>query len=147
MKFLVLLCLALSTSLTLANKEALKRLDALFDLRIKKNEEYREQFSEEAAELENKEAREFLVRSEKENGQLWVDFTKRMKTIPDITARLQYIRLEIVGEIHTGYYDLEYAEGLKEQFSARSVIAKYKKQLRELESIETLLKKAPAEKK
>lgn len=148
MKKLLALCLVLSSSLALANEELTKKLDALFDLRIKINEDYRDQFAEEATELENKEAREFLEKSEKENGQVWVDFLKRMKTNPDLKARIQLLRLEIVGEINNGYYDLEFAEGVKDQFKARGVITKWNKHLKELEAAEALLEKsAKSEKK
>jgi len=47
------LILALSTSPGFANKELITKLDELFDLRIKVNRKYKEQFTEEAKNLEN----------------------------------------------------------------------------------------------
>ena len=47
------LILALSTSPGFANKELITKLDELFDLRIKVNRKYKEQFTEEAKDLEN----------------------------------------------------------------------------------------------
>ena len=147
MKTLSLLCLFLTTTFASADKEALKRLDALFDLRIKANEEYRDEYAEEAMELENKEVREYLAKSEKKLGQDWVDFVKRMKANPDLGARIQFLRLELQGELNSCYYDLEYSDGVREQYKIRGDMVKWKKQLKELEEVETLLKKKTPEKK
>lgn len=138
MKIILALILALTSSFTLANEELTKKLDDLFDLRIKVNEEYRDQFAKDAEDLENKEARDFLVKSEKEYGQVWVDFLKNMKTNPDLKARMQLLRIEIVGEINNGYYDLEYAEGFADRTEAKASIVKWRKALKQLEEAEEL---------
>ena len=64
MKALSLLILALSSSFGSSNEVITAKLDELFDLRIKVNKEYKKQFTEDAKELENAEARKFLVKRE-----------------------------------------------------------------------------------
>lgn len=140
MKSLLLIILALTSPVAFANEELTKKLDALFDLRIKINEDYKVKFTEEAKDLRNEEAREFLVKSENKHGQVWIDFLKNMKTNPDLKARMQLLRIEIVGDLNTGYYDLEYAEGIKDRFKAKTAITKWKKALKELEEAEALYK-------
>lgn len=139
MKPLIILCLALTSVLAPANEEAIRKLDALFDVRIKLNEKYAVDFVEDARELESKEAREFLVNAEKDYGQIWVAFLKRMKVNPDLKARAQLLRIEFDGELNNSYYDLEYAEGIKERFKIQGDIVKWKKHLKELEAAEALL--------
>ena len=147
MKRIALLILALSTSLGFANKELITKLDELFDLRIKVNKSYKEQFTEEAKELENPKAKEFLVKSESNYGQKWIDYLEYMKVTPDLKARLFVLRLEIVGDLNTGYYDLEYAAGFAEKTKANASIVKWKKALRKLEEAEAIYKKIAKEEK
>ncbi|MDA9831606.1 hypothetical protein N9C66_09705 [Akkermansiaceae bacterium] len=147
MKSITLLILALSTSLGFANKELITKLDELFDLRIKVNKEYKERFTEEARDLENAEARKFLVKSENDYGQKWIDHLEHMKTSPDIKARLLVLHLEIVGDLNNGYYELEGASGLVEKAKAKTAITKWKKALKKLEEAEALYKAMPKKRK
>lgn len=148
MKFLSLLCLFPALLTPLFADPLTDQLDALFEARIEVNEKYRDEFSAEAEELEKKEVREILVEGEKTYGQLWVDYLKRMKKNPDLIARAQVLRLELVGEIHDCYYNLEYAQSFSEEAAVRGKIVKWKKQLKKLAAAEKLLakKKAPVKK-
>ena len=61
MKILSIVILALSTSFGFANKELNKKLDELFDLRIKIAKVQNEQFLKDAESLSNPKVRELLV--------------------------------------------------------------------------------------
>ena len=141
-QILTLAFFSITSALGFSNEELTKKLDNLFDLRIKTNEQYRDEFTSDAEELENKKAREFLTKSEKEYGQVWIDFLKRMKKSPDLQARLQILRIEIQGELQNAYYDLEYAFDITERVAANANIARWETQMTKLKEAEALYKKS-----
>ena len=146
MKILSIVILALSTSFGFANKELNKKLDELFDLRIKIAKVQNEQFLKDAESLSNPKVREFLVKSESDLGQHWIKYLGYIKVTPDLKARLLVLRLEIVSELNNGYYDLESAESFLEKTEANASIVKWKKALKKLEEAEAIYKKLPKEK-
>jgi D-arabinose 1-dehydrogenase-like Zn-dependent alcohol dehydrogenase len=87
------------------------------------------------------------VKSESDYGQKWIDYLEYMKVTPDLKARLLVLRLEIVGDLNTGYYDLEYAEDFAEKTKANASIVKWKKALKKLEEAEAIYKTMAKEKK
>ena len=147
MKILSIVILALSTSFGFANKELNKKLDELFDLRIKIAKVQNEEFLKGAESLKNPKVREFLVKSESDLGQHWIKYLGYMKVTPDLKARLLVLRLEIVNELNNGYYDLEDAESFLEKTEANASIVKWKKALKKLEEAEAIYKKLAKEKK
>ena len=146
MKILSIVILALSTSFGFANKELNKKLDELFDLRIKIAKVQNEEFLKDAESLSNPKVREFLVKSESDLGQHWIKYLGYIKVTPDLKARLLVLRLEIVSELNNGYYDLESAESFLEKTEANASIVKWKKALKKLEEAEAIYKKLPKEK-
>ena len=146
MKKLSIVILALSTSFGLANQELNKKLDELFDLRIKIAKVQNEEFLKGAESLKNPKVREFLVKSESDLGQHWIKYLGYMKVTPDLKARLLVLRLEIVNELNNGYYDLEDAESFLEKTEANASIVKWKKALKKLEEAEAIYKKLAKEK-
>ena len=146
MKIVSIVILALSTSFGFANKELNKKLDELFDLRIKIAKVQNEQFLKDAESLSNPKVREFLVKSESDLGQHWIKYLGYIKVTPDLKARLLVLRLEIVSELNNGYYDLESAESFLEKTEANASIVKWKKALKKLEEAEAIYKKLPKEK-
>nr|MBR9812054.1 hypothetical protein [bacterium] len=146
MKILSMVILALSTSFGFANKELNKKLDELFDLRIKIAKVQNEEFLKDAESLSNPKVREFLVKSESDLGQHWIKYLGYIKVTPDLKARLLVLRLEIVSELNNGYYDLESAESFLEKTEANASIVKWKKALKKLEEAEAIYKKLPKEK-
>ena len=147
MKILSIVILALSTSFGFANKELNKKLDELFDLRIKIAKVQNEEFLKDAESLSNPKVREFLVKSESDLGQHWIKYLGYIKVTPDLKARLLVLRLEIVSELNNGYYDLESAESFLEKTEANASIVKWKKALKKLEEAEAIYKKLAKEKK
>ena len=147
MKKLSIVILALSTSFGLANQELNKKLDELFDLRIKIAKVQNEEFLKDAESLGNPKVRELLVKSESDLGQHWIKYLGYMKVTPDLKARLLVLRLEIVAELNNGYYDLEDAESFLEKTDANASIVKWKKALKKLEEAEAIYKKLAKEKK
>ena len=147
MKILSIVILALSTSFGFANKELNKKLDELFDLRIKIAKVQNEEFLKGAESLKNPKVREFLVKSESDLGQHWIKYLGYIKVTPDLKARLLVLRLEIVSELNNGYYDLESAESFLEKTEANASIVKWKKALKKLEEAEAIYKKLAKEKK
>ena len=146
MKKLSIVILALSTSFGLANQELNKKLDELFDLRIKIAKVQNEEFLKDAESLGNPKVRELLVKSESDLGQHWIKYLGYMKVTPDLKARLLVLRLEIVNELNNGYYDLEDAESFLEKTEANASIVKWKKALKKLEEAEAIYKKLAKEK-
>ena len=146
MRILSIVILALSTSFGFANKELNKKLDELFDLRIKIAKVQNEEFLKDAESLSNPKVREFLVKSESDLGQHWIKYLGYIKVTPDLKARLLVLRLEIVSELNNGYYDLESAESFLEKTEANASIVKWKKALKKLEEAEAIYKKLPKEK-
>ena len=146
MKILSIVILALSTSFGFANKELNKKLDELFDLRIKIAKVQNEEFLKGAESLKNPKVREVLVKSESALGQHWIKYLGYMKVTPDLKARLLVLRLEIVNELNNGYYDLEDAESFLEKTEANASIVKWKKALKKLEEAEAIYKKLAKEK-
>ena len=143
MKHLLLAAVAALTlsGLVSAQNEA---LDALFDERIKDNEEYRDQYAKEA---EDTTVAEELVPHEKESGQMWVDYLKHVKEKGDLKTKEYVLSLEYRGELSGAYWDLEYAEGVLEKTQARAKITKYKRKLEELDQLLNPEKAAKPEEK
>ena len=146
MKKLSIVILAISTSFGLANQELNKKLDELFDLRIKIAKVQNKEFLKDAESLENPKVRELLVKSESDLGQHWIKYLGYMKVTPDLKARLLVLRLEIVNELNNGYYNLEDANSFLEKTQANASIVKLKKALKELEEAEAIYKKLAKEK-
>jgi exonuclease VII small subunit len=146
MKKLSIVILALSTSFGLANQELNKKLDELFDLRIKIAKVQNEEFLKDAESLGNPKVRELLVKSESDLGQHWIKYLGYMKVTPDLKARLLVLRLEIVNELNNGYYNLEDANSFLEKTQANASIVKWKKALKELEEAEAIYKNLAKEK-
>jgi hypothetical protein len=146
MKKLSIVILAISTSFGLANQELNKKLDELFDLRIKIAKVQNKEFLKDAESLGNPKVRELLVKSESDLGQHWIKYLGYMKVTPDLKARLLVLRLEIVNLLHNGYYNLEYAESFLEKTQANASIVKWKKALKKLEEAEAIYKKLAKEK-
>ena len=147
MKKLATVIFALSTSFGFSNQELNKKLDELFDLRIKIAKVQNGEFLKGAESLKNPKVREFLVKSESDFGQHWIKYLGYMKVTPDLKARLLVLRLEIVMELNNGYYDLESAESFIEKTEANASIVKWKKALKKLEEAEAIYKKLAKEKK
>ena len=147
MKILSIVILTLSTSFGFANKELNKKLDELFDLRIKIAKVQNEEFLKDAESVENPKVREFLVKSESDFGQHWIKYLGYMKVTPDLKARLLVLRTEIVHSLHNGYYNLAYAGSFLEKTEANASIVKWKKALKKLEEAEVIYKKLAKEKK
>ena len=147
MKKLSIVILAISTSFGLANQELNKKLDELFDLRIKIAKVQNKEFLKDAESLGNPKVRELLVKSESDLGQHWIKYLGYMKVTPDLKARLLVLRLEIVNELNNGYYNLEDANSFLEKTQANASIVKWKKALKELEEAEAIYKKLAKEKK
>ncbi|MDC0324870.1 hypothetical protein OAL42_02245 [Akkermansiaceae bacterium] len=147
MKKLSIVILALSTSFGLANQELNKKLDELFDLRIKIAKVQNEEFLKDAESLGNPKVRELLVKSESNLGQHWIKYLGYMKVTPDLKARLLVLRLEIVNELNNGYYNLEDANSFLEKTQANASIVKWKKALKKLEEAEAIYKNLAKEKK
>ena len=146
MKRLSIVILELLTSFGSANKELNKKLDELFDLRIKIAKVQNKEFLKDAESLGNPKVRELLVKSESDLGQHWIKYLGYMKVTPDLKARLLVLRLEIVNLLHNGYYNLEYAESFLEKTQANASIVKWKKALKKLEEAEAIYKKLAKEK-
>ena len=146
MKKLSIVILALLTSFGSANKELNKKLDELFDLQIKTSKVHTEENIKEAESLGNSKVKEFLVKSESDLGQHFIEYLGYMKVTPDLKARLLVLRLEIVNLLHNGYYNLEYAESFLEKTQANASIVKWKKALKKLEEAEAIYKKLSKEK-
>ena len=146
MKKLSIVILAISTSFGLANQELNKKLDELFDLRIKIAKVQNKEFLKVAESLRNPKVREFLVKSESDLGQHWIKYLGYMKVTPDLKARLLVLRLEIVNELNNGYYNLEDANSFLEKTQANASIVKWKKALKELEEAEAIYKNLAKEK-
>jgi len=146
MKKLSIVILAISTSFGLANQELNKKLDELFDLRIKIAKVQNKEFLKDAESLENPKVRELLVKSESDLGQHWIKYLGYMKVTPDLKARLLVLRLEIVNELNNGYYNLEDANSFLEKTQANASIVKWKKALKELEEAEAIYKNLAKEK-
>jgi exonuclease VII small subunit len=146
MKKLSIVILAISTSFGLANQELNKKLDKLFDLRIKIAKVQNKEFLKDAESLGNPKVRELLVKSESDLGQHWIKYLGYMKVTPDLKARLLVLRLEIVNELNNGYYNLEDANSFLEKTQANASIVKWKKALKELEEAEAIYKNLAKEK-
>jgi exonuclease VII small subunit len=146
MKKLSIVILAISTSFGLANQELNKKLDELFDLRIKIAKVQNKEFLKDAESLGNPKVRELLVKSESDLGQHWIKYLGYMKVTPDLKARLLVLRLEIVKELNNGYYNLEDANSFLEKTQANASIVKLKKALKELEEAEAIYKNLAKEK-
>jgi exonuclease VII small subunit len=146
MKKLSIVILAISTSFGLANQELNKKLDELFDLRIKIAKVQNKEFLKDAESLGNPKVRELLVKSESDLGQHWIKYLGYMKVTPDLKARLLVLRLEIVNELNNGYYNLEDANSFLEKTQANASIVKLKKALKELEEAEAIYKNLAKEK-
>ena len=146
MKKLSIVILAISTSFGLANQELNKKLDELFDLRIKIAKVQNKEFLKDAESLGNPKVRELLVKSESDLGQHWIKYLGYMKVTPDLKARLLVLRLEIVNLLHNGYYNLEDANSFLEKTQANASIVKLKKALKELEEAEAIYKNLAKEK-
>ena len=146
MKRLSIVILALLTSFGSANKELNKKLDELFDLRIKIAKVQNKEFLKDAESLGNPKVRELLVKSESDLGQHWIKYLGYMKVTPDLKARLLVLRLEIVNELNNGYYNLEDANSFLEKTQANASIVKWKKALKELEEAEAIYKNLAKEK-
>jgi|TARA_B100001093_G_C26427789_1_gene842641 exonuclease VII small subunit len=146
MKKLSIVILAISTSFGLANQELNKKLDELFDLRIKIAKVQNKEFLKDAESLGNPKVRELLVKSESDLGQHWIKYLGYMKVTPDLKARLLVLRLEIVNELNNGYYNLEDANSFLEKTQANASIVKWKKALKELEEAEAIYKNLAKEK-
>ena len=146
MKKLSIVILAISTSFGLANQELNKKLDELFDLRIKIAKVQNKEFLKDAESLGNPKVRELLVKSESDLGQHWIKYLGYMKVTPDLKARLLVLRLEIVNELNNGYYNLEDANNFIEKTQANASIVKWKKALKELEEAEAIYKNLAKEK-
>ena len=146
MKKLSIVILAISTSFGLANQELNKKLDELFDLRIKIAKVQNKEFLKDAESLGNPKVRELLVKSESDLGQHWIKYLGYMKVTPDLKARLLVLRLEIVNELNNGYYNLEDANSFLEKTQANASIVKWKKALKKLEEAEAIYKKLAKEK-
>ena len=146
MKNLSIVILAISTSFGLANQELNKKLDKLFDLRIKIAKVQNKEFLKDAESLGNPKVRELLVKSESDLGQHWIKYLGYMKVTPDLKARLLVLRLEIVNELNNGYYNLEDANSFLEKTQANASIVKWKKALKELEEAEAIYKNLAKEK-
>jgi exonuclease VII small subunit len=146
MKNLSIVILAISTSFGLANQELNKKLDELFDLRIKIAKVQNKEFLKDAESLGNPKVRELLVKSESDLGQHWIKYLGYMKVTPDLKARLLVLRLEIVNELNNGYYNLEDANSFLEKTQANASIVKWKKALKELEEAEAIYKNLAKEK-
>ena len=146
MKKLSIVILAISTSFGLANQELNKKLDELFDLRIKIAKVQNKEFLKDAESLGNPKVRELLVKSESDLGQHWIKYLGYMKVTPDLKARLLVLRLEIVNLLHNGYYNLEDANSFLEKTQANASIVKWKKALKELEEAEAIYKNLAKEK-
>lgn len=89
-----------------------KTLDDMIDERIKKNIEYRDEFSEDA---KSSPIADQLVPVEKQVGQKWVDLLKYARASQDIAFKAHVLRLDYCEEIRSSCYELEYAEGLLEK--------------------------------
>ena len=145
MKILSIVILALSTSFGFANKELNKKLDELFDLRIKIAKVQNEEFLKGAESLKNPKVREFLVKSESDLGQHWIKYLGYMKVTPDLKARLLVLRLEIVNELQNSYFNREGATSFLEKTEANASIVKWKRALKKLEEAEAIYKELAKE--
>ena len=115
-----------------AEEESL--LDKMLTERIKMNEKYRDEYAKDA---EDSPFAKDLVPLEKKIGQGWVDYLTYVRSLKNQKLKKQILKLELLGELSYCYYDLEAAEGLIEKASLRSKIAKWKKEIAKLESIDT----------
>lgn len=105
-------------------------LNKLLDERIEANEQYRDDFTEEAKESKFADK---LVPLEKKNGQEWVDYIKYVRASDDKKLKAYVLKTEIMGELISAYYDLEFAEGLLDKTTANTMVKKWKTKLEELE--------------
>ena len=145
MKKLATVIFALSTSFGFLNQELNKKLDELFDLRIKIAKVQNEEFLKDAESVENPKVREFLVKSESDFGQHWIKYLGYMKVTPDLKARLLVLRLEIVNELQNSYFNREGATSFLEKTEANASIVKWKRALKKLEEAEAIYKELAKE--
>ena len=145
MKKLATVIFALSTSFGFSNQELNKKLDELFDLRIKIAKVQNEEFLKDAESVENPKVREFLVKSESDFGQHWIKYLGYMKVTPDLKARLLVLRLEIVNELQNSYFNREGATSFLEKTEANASIVKWKRALKKLEEAEAIYKELAKE--
>lgn len=107
-------------------------LDSLLDLRIKANEEYRDEFVEDAKETAYS---RILAPLEHKLGQEWVDYLKFVKASKDKKLKIHALRLELLTEIREGYFTLEYAESNEERKEAQADLRVWKEQYEYLKAI------------
>ena len=145
MKKLATVIFALSTSFGFSNQELNKKLDELFDLRIKIAKVENEDYLKNAESVKNPKVRDFLVKSESDLGQHWIKYLEYMKVTPDLKARLLILRFEIVSELQNSYFDREEAKSFLEQTAANASIVKWKRAVKKLEEAEAIYKKLAKE--
>ena len=145
MKKLATVIFSLSTSFGFSNQELNKKLDELFDLRIKIAKVENEDYLKNAELVKNPKVRDFLVKSESDLGQHWIKYLEYMKVTPDLKARLLILRFEIVSELQNSYFDREEAKSFLEQTAANASIVKWKRAVKKLEEAEAIYKKLAKE--
>ena len=145
MKKLATVIFALSTSFGFSNQELNKKLDELFDLRIKIAKVQNKDYLKDAESVENPKVREILVKSESDLGQHWIKYLEYMKVTPDLKARLLLLRFEIVSELQNSYFDLEAAKNFLEKTAANASIVKWRRAVEKLEEAEANYKKLAKE--
>ena len=145
MKKLATVIFALSTSFGFSNQELNKKLDELFDLRIKIAKVQNEEFLKDAESVENPKVREFLVKRESDFGQHGIKYLGYMKVTPDLKARLLVLRLEIVNELQNSYFNREGATSFLEKTEANASIVRWKRALKKLEEAEAIHKELAKE--
>lgn len=127
MKPTLIILLALAGS-AISNEE----LNRFLDERLEASKAFTEESLAEAGQMQH--AAE-LVPLEKSSGDAWNQVIAAIKKSPDNALKYQFIRTELLIEVASGYYDLEFEQNPLKQVAAKVRINNFKKKLEELDAI------------
>ena len=108
-------------------KESL--LDKMLGERIEMTKELNAEMIEEVQEMEQKDK---LLPIEERLGELYLEHLEYVRSLKDEKLKRQILEYEILNEVSTGYYDLEYAVSFLEKGAARLKIKKATEKLEQL---------------